>query len=94
MEFPHGCDLLLPEVLNHFGEHCMTPSITGNRQNFEIIQVADVEADESKYANLLFSSKTPSGMNPKIYIKKLKFFVLRVKTLNRQDTVGIYKTNV
>ena len=31
--------------------------------------MADVEADESMYANLLFSNKTPSGMHPKMYIK-------------------------
>ena len=50
--------------------------------------MADVEAALSKYANHLFSSKTSSGMHPKIYIKKLNIFVLRVKILNHQDRYG------
>ena len=41
--------------------------------------MADNEADESKYANLLFSNKTASGMHPKIYIK---IEVLRSQSLN------------
>ena len=56
--------------------------------------MTDVEADKSKYVNLLFSNKTPSGMHPKIYMTKLNFFVLRDKMLNHQDTVGICKTIV